>query len=344
MGTALHRMRLRRNPIAIADGCPKIEPELVDRIADAYRSAPGQHLGESMWEGINARKRDVHDALLEGGNRLQDVLLDPGCTDFFYGFDDLFAARVRRPPLSRWRLAAQLTRQLIALAHAVGSVPVPNPEYGVAAVLPPANGDDLLDHVERVLGPIDFPTPFPAERGIATRRGIASYRALHALFQAWRTKNLASLYGGRVLEIGGGLGRSAYYSHRFGVDSYTIVDIPLTGAAQAAFLGQTLSPDQVTLSGETPQTGAVRLLRPDQLPDIGPVDIVVNADGLTELDEATAQDYADFIADHARAFLSLNHEANPYRVRDLKLPGMACVYRAPHCMRPGYVEELYVRT
>lgn len=73
------------------------------------------------------------------------------------------------------------------------------------------------------------------------------------------------------------------------------------------------------------------------------MDIVLNADSLTEMDKEVAQAYADYVAANATVFLSINHEANQHRVRDLKFEGMVCVSRSPHWMRTGYVEELYVR-
>ncbi len=54
----------------------------------------------------------------------------------------------------------------------------------------------------------------------------------------------------RVLEIGAGLGRTAYYAWRAGIRHYTIVDVPLTAVAQADFLGRTLGPEALTLAGE----------------------------------------------------------------------------------------------
>ena len=56
-----------------------------------------------------------------------------------------------------------------------------------------------LDRLEEALGPIDFPNPYPTESGTATPRGIASVRAVHAIYYASRLK-------GKVVEIGGGLG------------------------------------------------------------------------------------------------------------------------------------------
>lgn len=340
----LHKRRLRRNELAVAHGRSRISDDLIDRISRWYSSGATENLGDSMWVGINQQKRDVHEALLVGGEALRKILLDPGRTNFFLGFDSLFKDRVKGAQLSPNRQREYLMRQLIGLAESIGTFRLYHPECGPKAEFPPTDADEIIDGIEQQIGiTIDFPNPFPDELGLKTRRGIAAYRAIHAVYQAWQLYRLSRIWGNRILEIGAGMGRTAYYASKMGLCSYTIVDIPLTSAAQAAFLGQALGPERVRLPGEGNDDRAVRLLNPGNLIDVGPVDIVLNADSLTEMDKEVAQGYADYIAGNAAVFLSINHEANQHRVRDLKFEGMECVSRSPHWMRTGYVEELYVR-
>ena len=112
--------------------------------------------------------------------------------------------------------------------------------------------DQILDQIDGALGlKLDFPNPFPNELGLPSSRGILGFRSIHAIYQAWRIAQIAK--GRRdfkVMEIGAGLGRTAYFSNIFGVKNYTIVDIPLTNAAQGYFLGRVLGPDAVRLNGE----------------------------------------------------------------------------------------------
>ena len=115
--------------------------------------------------------------------------------------------------------------------------------------------DRILDEIEGTLAaPIRFPNPYPGELGLLTvNRGIASFRAIQALYQAWRLGQLSHGQDDfRVLEIGAGLGRTAYFARALGISDYTIVDIPLTNAAQGYFLGRTLGAGNVVLSTKIP--------------------------------------------------------------------------------------------
>jgi hypothetical protein len=75
-----------------------------------------------------------------------------------------------------------------------------------------------------------------------------------------------SLPAPRLLEIGGGLGRTAYYAWQFGLRDYTLIDIPITAVAQANFLGRVLGERAIQLYGETGQCG-IRILPPGMFLD-----------------------------------------------------------------------------
>jgi hypothetical protein len=70
--------------------------------------------------------------------------------------------------------------------------------------------------------------------------------------------------------------------------------------------------------------------------------ICFDADSLPELDRNTAERYLDEIAARASAFLSINHEANAFTVRDLlqKRDDVVSYERFPYWMRRGYAEEI----
>ena len=180
--------------------------------------------------------------------------------------------------------------------------------------------------------------------GLERLEALRASEALQAVYQAWRLVALARIYGERVLEIGGGTGRTAYYAHRLGLVDYTIVDLPLANVAQALFLGRTLGPDAISLPGEDAQPGRIRIVTPAWL--LGnqlDFDVVINVDSLTEMSEPEVVSYAELIAKRSRAFLSINHERNPIRVRDLALLGRFAVQRSPYWMRKGYVEEFFLQ-
>ena len=205
--------------------------------------------------------------------------------------------------------------------------------------------DALLAALDTVVGTkLAFPNPFSGEVGVKTSRGIASLRAVYALYQAARLAQCAKLIGGhRCLEIGAGAGRTEYYCWQFGLRPYTIVDLPMALVGQACFLAATVGPDNIWLFGEDgPRSDDVVRLVPPHWLFAGDehFDLVLNVDSLTEMSRSYARRYIAFITKRAKFFLSINHESNEFRVYDL-LPGM---FRFPDPLRTGYVEEWFFKS
>jgi EAL domain-containing protein (putative c-di-GMP-specific phosphodiesterase class I) len=144
-----------------------------------------------------------------------------------------------------------------------------------------------------------------------------------------------------VLEIGAGLGRTAFYARQFGIHDYTIIDLPLTGVAQANFIGRTLGADAICLFGET--RPGIRILPPSAFIDASDrYDLVINVDSLTELAPETARAYCEQIKARANLFVSINHERNPFTVRAIcNEVGLTGTSRTPYWMRRGYGDELF---
>lgn len=65
-------------------------------------------------------------------------------------------------------------------------------------------------------------------------------------------------------------------------------------------------------------------------------DLTLNIDSMTEMDRAYAERYWRVLPRIARRFVSVNHEANAFRARDL---ASAKPPRFPAWMRRGYVHE-----
>jgi hypothetical protein len=105
------------------------------------------------------------------------------------------------------------------------------------------------------------------------------------------------------MEIGAGLGRTAYYARKIGMRDYTIVDIPLSNVAQAHFLGSVLGSEAVALVGEPAVSGAIRIIGPSFTRETKEeFDIILNVDSLVEMDRHVADSYFAFAAQHARYF------------------------------------------
>jgi hypothetical protein len=296
-----------------------------------------------MWDVIAGKNADVQDALARGQiEHLQCLLRNPGTTDLFYGFENL--ARSLNPeqpgqePHGVWAY-----HNLLFLAEATGVKRRWNPEIP-APISSLPTVDQLLALIDEGVGRrVEFPNPFPGEIGLVTSRGIISYRAIQAIYQAWRVYKLVKGNGNaRIVEVGAGLGRTAFYAAKFGLRNYTIVDLPLTSVAQGYFLGRTLGPDAITLFKEG--RSGIAILPPSAfLSSDNRYDLVLNADSLTELNREDASAYCAAFRDRADIFLSINHEVNPFTVRELYAAiAEPPISRTPYWMRAGYVEETFV--
>jgi SAM-dependent methyltransferase len=329
-------------PSTIADG------PLVDRIVAAYARASQADLGDSMWKMFfSTYHAGIHRTLVEGKRDAVAALLrNPAQNDLFYGFDILTRAHhsVFRSGRVRSAYARLCLDGLVRFAEAVGAIRMDNPETWAAGKEFRWTAQDLIAALDRRAIRLTSPNPYPLEHGFSSSAGVIPIRAPQALYQAWRIRQLVQgIANPRVLEIGAGLGRTAYYAYELGIKDYTIVDIPLSTAAQAYFLGRTLGEQNVRLDGEAGEGGAVRIINPKTFMDeAGRFDLVVNVDSLPEMDRSIAQAYWEKIKLCTPLFLSINHEANAFSVADLVEADASrvSVERRDHWMRRGYAEEL----
>jgi hypothetical protein len=343
--------RLVEKKSAVSTVVPVLPPPFLERLQAAYKVAVEgfSGSGNSMWSTITQWRSDVHEALL-GSDRslLGELLANPTRTKLYWGVDDLY----ERPPwgvANREHLAAYARERLIELAISMGVLRRPNPEggttyaRGMSPESPP--NEAILAKIDAYIGqPIDFPNPFAGEVGLSTSRGIACHKAINAIYQAVRLTQMstAGLIAPRFLEIGAGMGRTAYYARRFGVRTYTIVDLPLALIGQALFLGLVLGDDQIWFQGEKGDgEGKFRLLTPLQFhTNAEPFQIVLNVDSMPEMDPTHVKEYFARMQRDRAQFLSINHEANEHTVHDLA-PARSQVHRRTYPLRAGYVEEMF---
>jgi hypothetical protein len=355
--------RLMHRPFGELSAAPGIstgetvdDSRMVERVLKTYLATAGPSSVEptAIWKAIfDTRQRPLHDLILGGDAEAVGAMLRrPGDSDLFWGFDGLVrdeVLRAKASPAIAMAVAKMCQDHLVRLAEVIGAVRMENPESlsgrPLAGLWPT---DDLLSLIEKATGrEVRFPNPFPDEIGVQTGAGVASYRAMHAIYQAWRIHGLLEgIPKPRVLELGGGLGRTAFYARQFGITDYTIIDLPFTGLAQGYFLCRTLGEDQVALQGEggTGDPDKVKVLNPGSFLDGSDrFDLVLNVDSLTEMDRSTADLYLRRIQSATPLFLSINHERNPFSVKELlddDRSRIAGVQRYPYGVRRGYVEEL----
>ena len=304
-----------------------------------------------MWRGFfETRQSALHDTFMNGSvSEAKKVLSNPGESNLFYGFDNLFVdcvQQIKRSPDCKALGAVPFLDDLLSSAEAFGALRSENPESAAwrNSIL---SADEVLARMEKALGvQIVFPNPYVDEFGLETSRGAAGYRAIHALDLALRVRQLLKgIPSPRILEIGAGLGRSAYYATQFGLVGYEIVDLPFTAISQGYFLMSTLGTDRVSLAGEAASKGAgcVKLTTPSEfLASSDHYDLVVNVDSFTEIDPQVARQYWQKIEASSTRFLSINHEINPFTVKDLydQSRRVKRSFRHPCWLRRGYVEEL----
>jgi hypothetical protein len=347
------RYRYHRRPDSLAleaaytKGAAADDAHLIDRLTASYRLRAETPSG--MWRDFfQDLHGDIHGAILRNDrSRIEEVLRNPVSSDLMYGFDFLVRSYRRAGGRIEDRHDPALTLDsLICLAEALGARPIENTErYTWRARR--TRVDEVIDRIEEAFKfPILLPNPYPAEYGLVCKRGIMSYRVPQALYQAWRmSRILEGIPNPRVLEIGGGLGRTAFYARQFGLADYTIIDIPISSLAQGYFLGRALGEGAVRLYGEPEgedAQGRVKLLAPRSFFEATDrYDLILNADSLTEIGSAAARQYWTAIERRTRVFLSINHEANEVRVADLirESTRVARATRMPYWMRRGYAEE-----
>lgn len=307
-----------------------LDSEFLRRVKRAYVLAlKGRPPAGEIWAPIDARRMDVHAALLASTDtELRKIFADPISTDLFYGVDNL--CRSVNGSRNEYVRPGLICDESPLFSHLAAVLHTDDDCEGVLGTLDKA----LCQHVE-------FPAPFRGELGHSTSRGLASYRAIQALWQTWR---LFQLVGPKqsIVEIGPGMGRTAYYAYRGGLTDYTTVDLPLGVVAQACFLGAVLGPGKIWMEGDEGSTdGRIKLFSTKPKRQF---DIALNVDSLTEMPPSVAADYAGWISRRARMFLSINHELNLFNVADIGRTVLAAKHksRVAYPMRDGYFEELFL--
>lgn len=316
-----------------------VDDIIVDRIIATYNRVliKNQEKKDSWWTNgwIWEGKKDVHKILLaKNHTAMQNILRNPADNNILLGFDNL----TKSDQLLWW--IPLIYDSLIQLSALLRVIRMPNPELNQIPII---DLDDVLDKLsEKLEMDLKFPNPYPGEIGIRTKRGIIGYRAIQSLYQAYRIKEILgkNAKDTKVLEIGAGLGRTAYFAYQMGIRNYTIIDLPMTNVAQAYFLGRVLGEEYITLVGETNNKG-IKIFSVDMLNELQEekFDLILNVDSITEMDEESQIKYWKFIQNRTKKFFSINHEANSHIVSEYYVNTDYNVRRSICPMRKGYLEE-----
>jgi hypothetical protein len=253
--------------------------------------------------------------------------------------------------------------KMISFAEATGAIGYECPEQGPWGEHFHCDIDDLLRRIEARVGISLIPPPIDgAMFKVPAGGGLFHDRDLFAQCSAWSMRELVGP-GASVAEIGGGVGRCAYWARRFGLGRYTLVDLPHINVLQGYYLLKSLPDDRVALFGETAGDADITILpsfAKDRLADDA-VDIVLTQDSLPEINEEVALDYIAWSRRVSRRWLySINQEAAAAYTQEFCAPagdgdpkqnivrelversgGFRAVMRAPYWLRKGYAVELF---
>jgi hypothetical protein len=219
---------------------------------------------------------------------------------------------------------------------------------------------EVVKKIEESIGISIIPPPID---GGLFKIGFEPYRFgerdCNAIYTAWLMRGLLPKgQATSVCEIGGGVGRVAYWATRLGLNEYTLLDLPHINVLQGFFLLKALPDANICLYGESDnhaaQAGASIRVMPGYICRDGrhkSFDLVLNQDSFPEIHADIVVDYLRWIKVSATSFLSINHESQPNagsgtlqnNVSDLiaGVGGFSRESRHLYWLRKGYVTELY---
>jgi hypothetical protein len=263
----------------------------------------------------------------------------------------------RNGPYRRLQSALTVDR-FLSLMEAIGAIAVQNPAQGQW-------GFDRveLDYVRlmttldaicgvEVVVPQIFDGVFVTTIGGRVFNGVD----LMAIDSALRIRRvLRASSSTRILEIGAGSGRTAYWCLRLGLGPVQIIDLPHVALAQAWYFAKTLPDGDLHLFGEPPAPNARVSIFPDSALDQVAnrnVGLVFNQDSFAEMSVSAFNRYSRWIeASDCEFLVSTNHESeaayaiearqlNPSRLLQTS-HFFRLLDRQQNWIRRGYVDEIY---
>ncbi|MDO9271438.1 MAG: putative sugar O-methyltransferase [Rugosibacter sp.] len=350
---------------------PDVQPNAEDkkiagRLLRAYRlstadNQPEQSLRQDIWTKIRSHQPMFFEVLQQDDPAVLAAYLcnmsrHDATSGTVQGRQEYI--KIRYNPLYRRFISLYIKDKLVSLAEAVGAIACENPEQGSWGKNLHIPAGQLIKAIEKKLA-TDI-TPPVADGGLLKISGGSAQfheRDLNAIYTAWNLANILKNTSGSVCEIGAGAGRVAYWGWRFGIGSYSIIDLPHINVIQGFYLLKALPDAPIRLYGEpeiTPKNHGITVAPTHDIQKFPPgrFDLVLNQDSFPEIHADTVRDYLLRIREISKKyFLSINHESRPssiegavqLRVQDLidEVGAYQRLWRMPYWLRQGYVMELY---
>ena len=303
---------------------------------------------DSIWLNIfNNFHKSVIDIIKSDKSRIEDILDDPSKYDIFYGFDSNCNYVLKNTRYSDYFENDELViDKILNFAEYLGILRHNNPErYRIIFKKPSI--DNLINEIEKKINiELKFNNVFPGEKGVKTQKGIISNREIQAIYQAYKIKEIFKKNNYKnILEIGGGLGRTAYYCYKFGIKDYTIVDLLIPRVCQLNYLSRVLNEENIINESQIINLenleNKIKIISPNYLFNKNiKYDLIFNSDSITEIDSVNQNKYINFIKKNAKYFYSINHESNKNRVNGLfSNTNILEVEKNLYWLRRGYLEE-----
>ena len=311
------------------------------------------------WEDMYSigDKKNFHKQLIKMSdeNFFYEVA-NPSKNDLHFGFGDICKHVLENPRISYFYLNKKVYDTIFRLACSIGVRKFPEVYHFLKFDFD--SPDQMLDDIFNELGnESNFPNIFKGEFRLNTKYGVVSFAPIQQMYHAMKILEFSKIYqikSPRVLEIGAGLGLSAYHARNFKIKDYTILDLSLGSLSQAFFFGSTIGKKNIIIGDEIKNydneseefNDKIKLIQSTELelvPDN--IDITLNCDSITEMSFEQAQIYIKLVSKKSKYFLSLNHDNNSFVISEIfKNTDFKRLYRVPSWYRQGYNEELYINT
>lgn len=304
--------------------------------------------GEDLWTGLirNELPELTRAVDQKKPKELAEVLMNFGREHVWFGGITTCIDGYNKN-LNPAHIALTYWDKLVCLAEYLGVLRVESPEAGPWGAGLHESLNKVIDGIEKEIGiEISPPLGIIHTDGVETDKGLFHYRHINALYSAIKVVRLMRK-GGAALELGGGLGITAMYAYKLGVQDYTILDLPITCLLAGHYLIHAVGERGVTLYGEQQMDGEIKILpywKCLSIPEKSK-SLILNQDSLPEIADNLIEEYLNqFKRVGKEYFLSINHECfYPRTVNNFvrKSGGYEQIYRSRNWVREGYVEELY---
>ncbi len=347
----------------------KVEREdivICRRLLKAYKLATKLNISKNpalpagrkkdIWTDLaTSYHREFIDVLQEGSpETLAKYLLSVHARGISQGLvqGEIEYQKLRSSQIFRRFTGVNIKDKLVALAEYLSVLPYENPEQGTYGANIYKDENKLILEIEKRLK-IKITTPDfeNALFKLKLRSGSLHVRDIYALYTAIRVLETAGKKV-KVAEIGGGVGKAAYYSYKLGIRDYSIFDLSYINVLQGYFLLKSF-PNSVSLYGEKPK--AIKVL-PDFMFAKMPknrFDLTLNEDSFPEINPGLVRNYLKDIRRNTKKYLlSINQEGeSSFAAIKQSIVGKIIEeaggfkkeYRFPFWVRKGYIEELYIK-